>query len=232
MSQKQGPMNFNPFAGSASGFTMSAIKKALHELQTCIPAIVKEVKGRNQVIATPAVQRVSSSGEIVAWANIVLPVLVPCGGGMITSWPIKAGDTGWIVAGDLDPSLFLKDSKKPARQNIYNRHSYQFGFFIPCQMAGFNVSTDDTDALIFSTQDQKTKISLKDGAITIESSDALNIKAKTVNVEGSEKVLIKGSNSVSINGIDWETHTHLPGTYNVGGTLVAGVSGGIVKTGA
>ena len=109
-----------------------AIKKAIKELQTCIPAIVKEVKSRNQVIVSPAIQKTSPAWQALPWADIVLPVYAPQGGDGIISMPVSAGDTGWIIAGDLDPSLYFQNPSKPATQNVFDRHNYQYGFFLPC----------------------------------------------------------------------------------------------------
>ena len=53
-------LQFNPFATDIQTYINMSIKKALKELQACIPAIVKEVKSREQVIVSPAVQQTSA----------------------------------------------------------------------------------------------------------------------------------------------------------------------------
>lgn len=202
MNENDAPLNFNPFANDIQGFIVSLINKAIHNLQTCIPAIVSKVEDRKYVKATPAVQQLDSKWASVPWADIRLPVVVPFGGGIVMSWPLAAGDTGWIIAGDLDPSLFFQDPSRPQKQNILNRHSYQFGFFLPDKIAGFTLSAEDDGAFVIATEDGKTKISLKSGGITIASSDTLNINGKSVNIKTNDNA------SVVIDGVNFKGHTH------------------------
>lgn len=211
------PLNFDPFINSLQGYIVALVNKQLHNLQTCIPAIVSKVIDRNTVVVTPAVQQINSKWETVEWADIKLPVHNPFGAGIVVSMPVAVGDTGWIIAGDLDPSLFINtiaDGAKPARQNILNRHAYQFGFFIPDKISGANISAADDGALVVQTSDGDTKISIKDGTITIASKSALNINAETITITGGQ--------NVTINNTDWATHTHSVGSLSVPVTSAEG----------
>lgn len=211
------PLNFDPFINSLQGYIVALVNKQLHNLQTCIPAIVSKVIDRNTVVVTPAVQQINSKWETVEWADIKLPVHNPFGAGIVVSMPVAVGDTGWIIAGDLDPSLFINtiaDGAKPARQNILNRHAYQFGFFIPDKISGANISAADDGALVVQTSDGDTKISIKDGTITISSKSALNINAETITITGGQ--------NVTINNTDWATHTHSVGSLSVPVTSAEG----------
>lgn len=201
MAKKQ--MIFDPYATGFETYILEAIRTSLHRLQTCIPAIVKSVPSRDTVIAIPAVEQLDGNWQTIPWAQIKLPVHTPCGSGIIISSPLTVGDTGWIIAGDLDPSLFIqtiKDKAKPARQNILMRHDYQFGFFIPDKITGYEIASEDNGALVIQTKDGKTKISLKENTINIVSGAELNINASNVTINGSSQVMI--------NGKDWETHQH------------------------
>lgn len=211
------PLNFDPFINSLQGYIVALVNKQLHSLQTCIPAIVSKVIDRNTVVVTPAVQQINSKWETVEWADIKLPVHNPFGAGIVVSMPVAVGDTGWIIAGDLDPSLFINtiaDGAKPARQNVLNRHAYQFGFFIPDKISGANISAADDGALVVQTSDGDTKISIKDGTITISSKSALNINAETITITGGQ--------NVTINDTDWATHTHSVGSLSVPVTSAEG----------
>lgn len=216
MSNKQN-FTYDPFATDILSYIDAAIARALQGLQTCIPAIVSKVIDRNTVVVTPAVQQMNSRWETVEWADIKLPVHNPFGAGIVVSMPVAVGDTGWIIAGDLDPSLFIKTiagGAKPARQNILNRHAYQFGFFIPDKISGANISAADDGALVVQTSDGDTKISIKDGTITIASKSALNINAETITITGGQ--------NVTINNTDWATHTHSVGSLSVPVTSAEG----------
>lgn len=196
------PLNFNPYDTGLVGIITNVVRKYISQMQTCIPAIVSKVVDRKFVIATPAVQQLNSQWTSVPWADIKLPVLVPYGGGIGMAWPLAAGDTGWIIAGDLDPSLFFKDPSRPQKQNVLNRHAYQFGFFVPDRIAGFNISAADDGALVIMTDDGKTKLSLKAGNVNITSSDTLNINGKSINIKTDDNA------SVVIDGVNWKNHKH------------------------
>lgn len=194
------PIVVNPFADSFVEIVQGLIKSELKKLHTCIPAIVKEVVGRGEVVVSPAVQQVNIDWKPVEWADIKLPVHIPSGNAILSSVPLAVGDTGWIIAGDLDPTLFFNDMSRPARQNTFDRHNYQYGFFLPDKIKGFEIAPEDDGGWYIGTADGKTKIVLKDGEVSIVSDSALKITAKTVSIDGSSKV--------EINGTDWATHKH------------------------
>lgn len=199
-------IQFNPFATTIQTYINMAIKKAIKEMQTCIPAIVKEVKGRDKVVVSPAVQQTSADWETLRWADILLPIYTPTGGKGIFSLPVSAGDTGWIIAGDMDPSLFMQDPTKPARQNVFDRHAYQYGFFLPCKMKDFGIDQNDDGGIVIKNGD--TKIVIKENEIKIVSNNTLKINAKSVSIDSE-------GNSITIDGTDWKTHTHGVGTLQV-----------------
>lgn len=208
--------NYDPFSNNLPSFIDASIKKAMKNLQTCIPAIVKQVISRSQVMVTPAVLQVDSEWNSVQWADITLPVLTPCGGGVFMSYPVAVGDTGWILAGDVDPSLFFK-SLKQEEPNTLQRHNYQFGVFIPDKINNYNVSEDDSNSLVISTLDGNTKISLSGSGITITSNSTLNINAQNVNITSSNNA------NVVIDGINFKNHVHSGSTLTT--TATVGSSG-------
>ena len=209
---------YNPYATGMDGVAVAAIKKYLQRVQTCIPAIIKEVKGRNWVIVSPAIQQTNSDWQSVPWADITLPVYTPTGSGAFLSLPLKAGDTGWIIAGDLDPSLFFKDPTMPARQNVFERHKYQFGFFLPTILTPITVDSGDEQGIVI--KHGSTKIVIKDNEIDIESSNTLKINAKDVSISSV-------GNNITIDGVNFANHTHtVPSNIpvNVGGETGATTS--------
>lgn len=197
---KYSNVGYNPFAqNNISIYIQEAIKKAIKEMQTCIPAIVKEVKSREQVVVSPAVQQTSANWETLSWADVVLPVYTPQGGKGLLSFPLSVGDTGWIIAGDLDPSLFLQDPSKPARQNVFDRHNYQYGFFLPAKMKNYGIDQADDGGIVIKNGD--TKIVIKENEINIVSSSALKINAKSVNITSE-------GNNITIDGTNFKNHQH------------------------
>lgn len=190
---------FNPFTTDLRGFVLAAVEKYISQIQTCIPAIIKKVEGRDTVIVTPAVQQLDANWDAVNWADIRLPVYTPAGGKFLLSAPLTAGDTGYIIAGDLDPALFQAAPTSPAPQKRLDRHNYQFGYFIPAKIDKLNLSAPD-GSFVISSEDEKTQIVLEQDKISIKTSSELRIEAETV--------IIEGSSNVTINGTDWATHNH------------------------
>lgn len=194
------PLNFNPMANDLYGMIGQMIKKSLYSFQTCIPAIVKEVgENRGYAVVTPAVQQSDVQQESVPWADIRLPIYTPFCNSVVISCPLAVGDTGWIVAGDLDPSLFLADTSKTAKQGVFTRHEYQFGFFVPCKFGEYSVESDESDAFIVKYGD--TKITINGDEMTISSSKPLKINAKSVSITSE-------GNDIEIDGINFKNHTH------------------------
>lgn len=205
--------NYNPYAKDVDGIINSALKKFAQNIQTCIPAIVKEIKSRNKVIVSPAVQQVNSDWQSVSWADITLPVYTPTGTNALLSFPLAVGDTGWVIAGDLDPSLFLKDPSSPARQNVFDRHKYQYGFFVPSFLKPITVDAGDEDGIIIKNGD--TKIVIKGNEIDIVSNNELKINAKSVSITSE-------GNNITIDGTNFKNHTHAVGSLSVPTTAPEG----------
>lgn len=219
------PLKYNPFAGDLLSVIEALIKREIYNLQTCIPAIVKKVIDRNTVIVSPAIELLNSKRELIKWADITVPIHTPSAGGFLISFPVKAGDCGWLMAGDVDPSLFLETPTRPAAQNIFTRHNYQFGYFMPSNLNKTNVDGHDA-AFIISSVNGDTLISIEDGKINITSKSELNINAENVNISGDKKIYL--------NGKDWETHTHtVPAniTVQTNPTSGAGATTESVETG-
>ena len=194
MQNNNANVSYNPYIGNLDGIISAVVKKNILRLQTCIPAIVKEVKGRDRVVVSPAVQQIDSKWQSVPWADISLPVCTPSGNGLFVSFPLAVGDTGWIIAGDLDPSLFFKDKTRPQRQNLMNRHEYQFGYFVPDTINGYSVSSDNDGALVIGSKDGSTEV--------VISNNGLKIKSDSIIIETTDNA------SVTIDGVNWKNHTH------------------------
>lgn len=196
-----GKSKFNPFATSIPGWVSERLESFAQSFQTCIPAIVKKTVDRSKVIATPAVQLTDSDGNAFDWADVTLTVLTPFGQNVFMSFPIAAGDTGWIVAADMDTSLFKK-AKKPARQNTFERHKYRFGFFIPDKINGFTIADADKNSFLISNLDGSTRITVSESEIgLIAGNNELKINGSSITINAT-------GGDVIVDGISLKNHTH------------------------
>lgn len=160
------------------------------DFECCLPAIVRSYNRKsNTVTVQPAINQVSFDDQEIARLPATLPVFNPAGGGIGLNFPLQPGDTGYIIAGDRDNTLFLQN-RAVSIPNTGELHRFKFGFFVPDQIKGFDISDDDDGALVIQTLDGTTKISIKGGAINIVSSAAASVQAKTATVNCSESAVL------------------------------------------
>lgn len=132
----------------------------LNLIETCQPCIVQSVDySTNTVIVKPAINVSTTVGEYVQRDVIKLTAWRFASGGFLIHYPIKQGDTGWIIASDKDTSLF-KQEKAIADPNTNLKHQYSQGFYIPDKISGFSVSSDDTGRLVLQNESGSEKISI------------------------------------------------------------------------
>lgn len=111
-------------------------------IECAIPAIVQSYdKTTNRATVKPAITGVASQGQKVSKpAYVNIPVLKLSGGGAIISFPIKQGDTGWLIACDRNISIFKQNLTESAPNDL-RKHKFEDSFFIPDSING--QGTDD-----------------------------------------------------------------------------------------
>ena len=137
----------------------------------------------------PAITGVASQGQKVPKEPYIdIPVLNISGGGFVISFPIKTGDTGWLIACDRNISIFKQNLEESA-PNDYRKHKFEDGFFIPDKIN--NTPLTNTNSLLI--QDST-------GNISIElTSTGVNIKGITA-ITGNTSVV--GNLTVSTGATD------------------------------
>ena len=82
----------------------------LNLIENCQPCIVQSVDySTNTVIVKPAINVSTTVGEYVQRDVIKLTAWRFASGGFLIHYPIKQGDTGWMIASDKDTSLFKQE---------------------------------------------------------------------------------------------------------------------------
>lgn len=221
MSDIQSLPSYNPsdtqsFEGGMRIFQNHLLKLIEHS----IPCVVQSYDlASNTVTVMPAVKLALTTGEYMQRSVIKVTAWKLHGGGFQIHYPIKAGDTGWLIAADTDTSLF-KQEKSVSDPNTYQKHKYQFGYYLPDKINGFNISNDDKDRLVLQNDAGTEKISIGQVDIKIKS---LNVIVDTLSMNATNDVDVAGTitaaNIIPANGYS--------GTVTVG-TKVMSFANGIL----
>lgn len=203
--------SYNPAdAQSETGLYEFLIDKALQKMEKVAPAkILKYDNKTNRAEVQILNLSITSTGEKLPQKPIPnVPVLMLSGGGFTMSFPMKKGDIGWLVAADRDISIFkqLLDMFTP---NTYQKHRYKDSFFIPDKVNGFEISEDEQDAVLITSLDGTTKISLRDGQARITAPKTIINSADTaVNGNLSVSGTVTAGGDVTGANISLSTHIH------------------------
>lgn len=187
------PSNNPADTHSKAGQTEFLFDKLLSRIEKIAPAqIVSYDRKNNRAVVQILNQSITSEGGKVTKKVISdIPALNLCGGGFVFSFPIKPGDIGWICAADRNISIF-KQTLKIFAPATYEKHRYKDGFFIPNHINGFEYSADDENAVILTSLDGNTKISIKNNQV--------DIVANSVNLGGYSGAFVLTENSVITDG--------------------------------
>lgn len=196
--------SFNPAdIQSRSGLLGFFGRKLKSDIQKVIPAqIVSYDRTTNRAVVKVLALDITSTGEKLEMKPIPnIPVLMLSGGGFTFSFPVQENQIGWLIAADKDISVFKKllSVFTPAS---YRQHQYEDGFFIPDNISGFEVPENEANAVILTSLDGATKITLQNGQAVITASSTVINGNLTVNGAISASGDVTGAN------ISLSTHTH------------------------
>lgn len=232
--------SYNPAdTQNLSGVLDFYAKKILMQIEKAAPAkIISYDRDTNRAVIQILNYSITSDGDNVARKPLAdIPVFCFGGGDTVLSFPIKEGDLGFLYASDGDISVFKKLLQifAPA---TYQKHKYKDGVFYPLILNGFTIAADDKEAVVLSSLDGQTKISLKDGNITL---DGANITDKSTNKTTQTTALSVTATTASITATTTHNGTFtsdgLSDTTAATGVIVdsmgkalATVENGIIKT--
>lgn len=191
------------------------IRNVLMQLEIVLPAVVESYdRSKNLVLARPAINRVFTDGTNKERVLVKVPCLNPYGNAIGINFPLKKGDTGWIIASDRDTENFqqMLDVTIPKTGII---HKYDFGFFIPDKVHDFTIAEGDEDALIIETLDAKTRISIKEKSISIITDGDVKVSADKADVTA------KTSATVNCPSTSWTGDITVDGTITVSDDVIA-----------
>ena len=180
------PSNNPADSNTLDGLNNTLIDKIFLNLKKVCPGIIQSYdRQTNRAVVKPAITGIASQGQKVPKENLVnIPVLNLSGGGVVLSFPIKQGDTGWLIAADRNISIFKQNLVESA-PNDYRKHCFEDSFFIPDKINDLNIL--DNDSFIIQTIDGETSSSLKE--------NLLNLIATAINLTGA--TTITGDTSIT-----------------------------------
>ena len=196
---------------STFDFINNKIKQGLNIMLPCQVLAVDRTKNRVKVL--PLITLLKTNGETMNRAIIDdIPICNLSAGGFIINFPIKVGDFGYIKSNDRDISLF-KQNYKNSKPNTTRKNDFADSVFIPdvINQNLYNISGEDSEALVIQSYDNSTKISMSDGKIILQ--------AETIEQRATNHIFTNGTIKHEGTSID-KYHTHL---QNAGDHFGAGV---------
>ena len=207
--------------GGIAGMLRFVLRKfALDDLDHCLPAAVTATDGRNFASVQPLVQMVTTQNERVSRAIIErVPILQLGAGGYVLSFPVQAGDLGWLVACDRDITGVLQTrSEQPPADRTF--HDFRNGVFIPDAARKWAIHAPQ-GAVTLESADGSAMIYLSAEKACIRHPALVEIDAPAVGMSGNLTVAgtIQGD-VVRQGGVVLGTHVHggvVPGGGTSGG---------------
>lgn len=190
---------YDQFAGSRLSDLSSIIKewgeKNKRSFDICVPAIVKEYNRENgTVLVEKLSRRISSADEIEKEVPVIVSVRREQHGGFLIDAPLFEGETGWLVAADLDTytakcfNSFIQekltgigkkdDSGEPegnqGPQTVLQNsvHEFAYGYFFPDKWGGILLPDEFKDSLVIQ---QLTKDSDSHGRIVMDPDGTIHL---------------------------------------------------------
>lgn len=216
-------------------------KNLFMKIEKVAPAqIISYDRQTNRAVVQILNYSITSTGEKLTRQPLNdIPVQVFGGGDFCLSFPVKEGNIGFVIASDGDISVFKKLLQifAPA---TYQKHRYKDGIFFPLILNGFTFSADDEKAVLLTSIDGNTKISLKPDNITLTAENTVinttlaEINANTAVITADSTIngnLTVNGNIIStgaITGLSIIDNSGVTGTFQNEVT----VANGIVKSGS
>ncbi len=228
------PAQRHSFMGTVQFLVDKLVKQ---EMDDMLPAkVIAYDRTKNRATVQIMVCMVNTLNQQVSRAQIAsVPVLQLGGGGFVLSFPIVAGNTGWIKATDTDMSLFLQSLSSGGEispPNTAITHKFDSSMFIPDTMFhNVVINSEDAANVVFQTLDGTVRIALWDGEhkkvkitapellvvcpqTTIDASDVL-VNTTTAEINASDTTTVTSPNvdviatnvSVSANDVEVITTT-------------------------
>jgi hypothetical protein len=174
--------------GTLAGTLRTAFRKLMESTDGMLPATVVAVDAKREYAAVQLqVMIEATDGTLTRRDQIQAPILTMGAGGFVMSFPLAAGDFGWVFAADRDTSLVLQTGKESG-PNTYIIKDFASCVFIPDAARRWVLSGDDADAAVWQSNDGAVKIALSPGKIRVVHPTKVEIVSPTVTMSGDLQV--------------------------------------------
>jgi hypothetical protein len=174
-------------AGTITGLLRVAFRKMMLDTDGMVPArVIAFNRDQGLVKVQPLIPMVPTQGLPTTCAPVGdIPILQIGAGGFVLNFPIKAGDLGFIYAGDRDTSNFMQSGGEAAPQT-YRIKKFSHGVFIPAVMRSFVIAEENAECAVFQNENGTVYVAL--GA------ELVKIKGTDIKLDGN--VLVTGTFTV------------------------------------
>lgn len=182
------------------------------QMRSGMPGAVQSYDPINQIVTVVIVQpEVTDDGEVLKAPVITdVPVLWPGGGGALMTFPLKAGDQGWLSFADRDISAWVDSRQVGVTPDSDRLHSITDAVFMP------NFSRLASNPENVTVQfNQASIVIAPSGQITLTGAGV--VVAAPLTVTGA---VTFESTDINLGGIDFLTHVH--GGVQSGGANTGG----------
>ena len=155
--------------GDLGASLAGALRQALMQVEGMLPAVVIAVdRAAGRCTVKPMVMAGTVSGQKVARPQVAgVPIICLGAGGIYASYPVKAGDLGFLFAGDRDASLFYQSSGGEDWPNTERLHSFSDAMWFPDTIKDWAIDGANADAVVWQSMDGSVCIALHADKITI-----------------------------------------------------------------
>lgn len=205
--------------GSMGGMMREILRKFLQSTDGMLPCtVIAASADRKFVTAKPQIMVMGTDEVLVSRATIAqVPVFTIGAGGFVLTFPVKAGDAGWILASDRDISLYVQSAKETG-PNTDRLHSFEDAVFIPDAARLYTLAGEDADNAVLQSLDGTVRVAVaadhvKVTAPTVTFATPTAHFTGDVNVDGT----VTATTDVVGGGKRLKTHEH-SGVTTGGGT--------------
>lgn len=163
---------------SLAGALRFAFSKMIQNVQGMLPAqVISYDRDNNRVNVQLLISLLTTSGASVPRPQLAsIPVAVFGGGGFLLSFPLNAGDLGWVIANDRDISNFLS-TYSMSTPNTNRICQFADGVFVPDAMRGYTISGGNAGAVVLQNTAGTVCVAVNDTDVTITAAQTVTVNA-------------------------------------------------------